>query len=327
MVPIARFEYLWSRQHKLSFNYSGNAAEPTFDQIQPVRDVSNPQNPIVGNPDLAATFTHRLRANYDNYIANSKLNYSVNVDASRTNNSVIRNVVQIENPIDGITNNYINETRYLNMDGVYRINTNYSVSKQLNDRKYNLAFSGSYNFDHRLSMTNNVENVTNVSTFIERFGPRINPNEWFEINPYVSYNHTTSTNSVLTRANNKTNTVALNLDGRIYFWDTFLFGYSASKNYVNGINANITSNPFVINAYIEKEFMERRGKVTFQAFDLLNQNNFVNREISENAIIDTKSNALSRYFMVRLSMRLQKWTGATGRGGRGINRRGDGSFM
>src|SRR5690606_19061403 len=46
LIPIARFEYLWSRQQRFSINYSGNAVEPTFDQIQPVRDVSDPQNPI-----------------------------------------------------------------------------------------------------------------------------------------------------------------------------------------------------------------------------------------------------------------------------------------
>ncbi|RQO70471.1 hypothetical protein DBR43_20875 [Pedobacter sp. KBW06] len=327
MIPIARFEYLWSRQHKLQINYSGTAVEPTFDQIQPVRDVSNPQNPIVGNPDLLAAFTHTINANYNNYIANSKLNYSLNLNGTMTDNAVIRNTVQIRQSLAGGITNYINETRYLNQNGIYRINANYSVNKQLNDRKYNLALSGSVSYDHRMSMTNGLQNNTNVLTMVERFGPRINPTEWFEINPNVSYNHTKSTNSLLINANSNTNTLALNLDGRVYLWDTYLFGYSASKNYVRGISANVTSNPFVINMYVEKELFDRRGKVTFQAFDLLNQNNFVSQDVSENAIVDTRSNALSRYFMVRLSMRLQKWTGAKGKNGRGIMRRGDGSFM
>ena len=332
MIPIARFEYLWSRQHKISVNYSGNAIEPTFDQIQPVRDVTNPQNPIVGNPNLRATFQHSVRAGYDNYIANSKLNYSINVNASLTDNSVVRNSVQIVDQSvvvgPGQKPVFINETRYLNMNGVYKISGNYSVNKQLNDRKYNLALSGSASYDHRLSMYDSEQNVNTLVTLIERFGPRINPNEWFEINPYVSYNYTKSDNSMPKFMDTKTNTLAFNVDGRVYFLKSWLFGYSASKNYVSGINANVTSNPFVVNAYLEKELFNRRGRVTFQAFDVLNQNNFVNRDVSEDGgYTDTKSNALSRYFMLRLSMRLQKWTGAQGRGGRGIMRRGDGSFM
>jgi uncharacterized membrane protein YgcG len=328
LIPIARFEYLWSMQHKFAINYSGSAQEPTFDQIQPVRDVSNPQNPVIGNPDLKATFVHAIKADYNNYIANSKLNYSINLVGALTDNSVIRNTLEILDPSVQGTKVYIRETRFLNTNGAYRLSANYSVSKQLNDRKYNLSLSGSARYDHRPSMSNNQTNINTVQTFIERFGPRINPTEWFEINPNVSYNFTKSMNSLPSFIDTKINTLAFNLDGRLYFLKSYLFGYSASKNYVSGISANVSSNPFVINMYLEKEFFKRRGKVTFQAFDLLNQNNFVNREIRENGgYEDTKSNALSRYFMLRLSMRLQKWTGAKGKGGKPVMRRGDGSFM
>ena len=152
--------------------------------------------------------------------------------------------------------------------------------------------------------------------------------EWFEINPYVSYNYTKSVNSLPNFRNNETNTLAFNIDGRMYIGETYLLGYSASKNYVSGIDPNVTSNPFVMNLYAEKELFNRRGKITLQAFDLFNQNNFVSREFNDNGgYTDTKSNALSRFFMLRLSMRLQKWSGAQGRGGREIRRRGDGSFF
>ncbi len=323
LIPIARFQYLWSRQHSVQINYSGNAQEPSFDQIQPVRDVSNPQNPIVGNPNLKVTFNHAINTNYNNYVANSKLNYSINMNASFTDNAVVRNVVQIADSYNSLKN----ETRYVNIDGVYRINGNYSISKQLDNRKYNLSLSGNVMYNHGLSMSNNVINTTNTWNMSERFGPRINPNEWLEVNPYVSYTITKSDNSLPTSIDSKTNTLALSVEGKFYMWKTLIFGYSASKNYVSGINANVTNNPFVINSYIQKEMWKRRATVTLQAFDVLNQNNFINREINDNSIVDTKTNALSRYFMVRLSMRLQKWSGARGRNNAQPIRRGDGSFM
>lgn len=322
IIPIAKFQYLWSRQHKLQLNYSGNAVEPTFDQIQPVRDVSNPQNPIVGNPDLKVTFNHSVRADYDNYIAASKLNYSVNVNASFTNNAVARNTVQIADAYGSLKN----ETRYINIDGVYRVNSNYSISKQLADRKYNLSFSGNVMHNHGVSMSNNVKNITSTWSLQEKFGPRINPNEWLEVNPNVSYSFIKSNNTLPTSINSRTNTLAFGIDGRFIMWESLIFGYSANKNFVSGINANVTNNPFVINSYITKEMWHRRATLTLQAFDILNQNNFVNRSITDEAITDTKSNALSRYFMLRFSMRLQKWSGMKGRGGRPAMRRGDGSF-
>ncbi|RYF25806.1 MAG: TonB-dependent receptor [Flavobacteriales bacterium] len=322
LIPIARFQYQFSKTHSVQLNYSGNANEPTFDQIQPVRDVSNPQNTIVGNPDLKVTFNHSINTNYNNYIANQKLNYSINLNATIVEDAVVRNVVQVFN-----NNNQLlrNETQFVNMDGGYRVGGNHSVSKQLNNRKYNLALSGNVSYIHGVSMSNNVASVTNTWNVTERFGPRINPNEWLEVNPNVSYNITKSKNTISPNEIN-TKTLALNIDGKFYMWKTLIFGYNASKNFVSGINANITSNPLVINAYVQKEFWKRRASITFQAFDILEQNNFVNLNVTDLVKTETRTNALSRYFMLRANVRLQKWTGAKGRNGRQMMRRGDGSF-
>lgn len=321
VIPIARFQYLWSRQHSIQLNYSGHATEPTFDQIQPVRDVSNPQNPVVGNPDLSVSFNHSINLNYNNYLANQKLNYSLNANATFVENSVVRNRVRIADNYGS----YKYETRFLNMDGAYRIGGNYSVSKQLDNRKYNLALSGNVSYNNGIAMSNDVKNITETWNIMQRFGPRITPTEWLEVNPNVSYRILKS-NNTLDMGEVDTKTWALNIDGRFYMWQTLIFGYSASKNFVSGLQANITSNPLVINAYLQKEFWRRRASVTFQAFDILQQNNFIDVDVNGLVTTETKSNALSRYFMLKANVRLQKWTGAKGRNGGKIRRRGDGSF-
>ncbi|RZK81157.1 MAG: TonB-dependent receptor, partial [Pedobacter sp.] len=331
IIPIARFEYLWSRQHRISLNYNGNANEPTFDQIQPVRDVTDPQNPVIGNPDLRATFIHTLRTDYSNYIANSKLNYNVNLNASLTENAVVRNFQTIDDPsyqpgTAGVSRQQIRETRFENSDGIYSLRGRYSINKQLDNRKYNLAFSGSVEIDNNITLYEGVKNSVRNLTFRERFGPRINPTEWFEINPNVSHTHSKQKNQLF--QNNEVNTLALNVDGKVYLWQTNLIGYNASKNFISGISANVNNNPLVVNMYYEKELFDRRGRIGVQVFDVFNQNNFINRDLrTDGGYTDTKSNALSRYFMVRMSMRLQKWSGAQGRNGGEVRRRGDGSFM
>jgi hypothetical protein len=326
LIPIARFEYRWTRQQKISFNYSGSAVEPTFDQIQPVRDVTNPNNPIIGNPDLLATFVHTIRGDYNNYIANSKLNLSFNANGSYTDNAVIRNVERVANPnTPGTT---INETRFLNVTGVYKLTGNYNISKQLNNRKYNLQLNGTANYSHNLSMRDGILNTTNITSLNQRFGPKINPTEWFEINADIGYKYEKSNNSTPGFANNEINTLSLNLDGRVYLWESWMFAYSGSKQFIEGVVGNTNTRPLVINASLERQLFNRRGQITFQAFDILNQNNFLSSEQqAEGGYTNTRVNPVSRYFMLKLSMRLQKWSGAQGRGGRGIMRRGDGSFM
>lgn len=325
LVPMFRFQYVWSRQERLSINYTGTPTEPTFNQIQPVPDYSNPQNPVFGNPDLKPSFRHTITSIYNNYISNSKLNLSATVAASVIENQVVSNTVQVQQP--GLKS-LLNETYYTNLNGNYNITGNYNIAKQLDDRKYNLSLNGTVSYGHAVAMSNGVQNYVSSWRINERFGPRIDPDSWYEVNPYVSYDINKSTNTLPGAFNSDIRTAALAIDGRFFFLKTWRLGYSASKNYITGINSNITKNPLVVNAYFEKEFFAKKnGILRVSAFDLFNQNNFVNRVITQNSITDTKTNALSRYFLVSFVLNLQKWSGTATRKGRALQRRGDGSFI
>jgi len=327
LIPIFRFQYVWSRQERISINYSGSPTEPTFTQIQPLPDYSNPQNPVFGNPSLKPSFQHSINTIYNNYITNSKINLSANVNTSFYDDQIVSNVVQVAQP--GLKS-YLPETFYINMSGARSITANYNISKQSQDREYNFALNGLVAYNHSLGMSNNLTNVVTGWHYNERFGPRIDPNDWLEVNPYVSYDINRSTNTLPNSVNSNIKTTALSVDGRFFLLKarTLTIGYSASKNYINGINSNVTKNPLVINAYLEQEFFKKKnGILRISAFDLLDQNNFVNRVITQNSITDTKTNALSRYFLVSFVLNLQKWSGTPKRNGRDMKRRGDGSFI
>jgi len=327
LIPIFRFQYVWSRQERISINYSGSPTEPTFTQIQPLPDYSNPQNPVFGNPGLRPSFQHSINTIYNNYITNSKVNLSANVNTSFYDDQIVSNVVQVAQP--GLKS-YLPETFYINMSGARSVTGNYNISKQSEDRDYNFALNGLVAYTHSLGMSNNIVNVVTGWHYNERFGPRIDPNDWLEVNPYVSYDVNKSTNTLPNSVNSNIKTTALSIDGRFFLLNTrtLTIGYNASKNYINGISANVTKNPLVINTYLEQEFFKRKnGILRISAFDLLDQNNFVNRVITQTSITDTKSNALSRYFLVSFILNLQKWSGVPTRNGKPMKRRGDGSFI
>ncbi|WP_442795999.1 outer membrane beta-barrel protein [Pelobium manganitolerans] len=320
LIPIARFQVRWSSTHALSLYYRGNASEPNFDQIQPVRDVSNPQRPVVGNPDLKAAFTHSVVGQYGNYLPNSRFNYNLRINSSFIENQVTSNTVIIPDAYGSKKS----ELRYINISGSNNQSVDYSISKQSADRKYNLSLSGSIDKSRRVAMSNNIKTFSDTWGFKESFGPRINPNDWLEINPYVSFDFNKTNYSI--GRNILQRVWALSLDGNIYFTKNLQFGYALSKNFVSGIGTNVTNNPFVINTMLQMRVFKNKGSLQLRAYDLLNQNNFINRSTSEYGFTEIVTNPNSRYVMLNLSMNLQKWTGAVGRGGRDIRRRGDGSF-
>ncbi len=49
--------------------------------------------------------------------------------------------------------------------------------------------------------------------------------------------------------------------------------------------------------------------------------------VTPQGVINTESNALSRYFLIGLRLNLQKWSGTPSRRGEPMRRRGDGSFI
>lgn len=325
IIPIARLQVRLSSTHRISLNYNGRATEPQFNQIQPVKDVTNPQNAIVGNPDLKVAFTHSLNGQYSNYIANSRINYELRVVSSFTEDQVVNNVVEIRDP--KAFGSFKNETRYVNLNGNNSNNADYSVSKQLNNRKYNLSLSGNIQNSNRVSMSNNQINNAKTWGFKQSVGPRMTPKPWLDINPYVSYDYNTTDYS-LARSRNVTQKIwALSLDGNIYFAKKYQFGYALSKNYVSGIGNNVTNNPFIINTSLQMRVFKNKGSIQLRAYDLLNQNNFINRTQNDLGFTETLTNPNSRYVLLNISMNLQKWTGAVGNNNRPIIRRGDGSFM
>jgi len=345
IIPVFRFSYSWSRTERFTLSYSGSNNEPSFTQIQPFTDISNKNNYIYGNPDLNPAFANSINAQYNNYLANSKMNFSFGVNYTFTSQQIITDNITVQlPPTVGSSGQLIRSTRndvhYVNMDGSNAVVGRYNISKQLDDRRYNLSLNGNITYSYGVSMSGNGrvvgndliidDNTAYHSTnwrFDERFGPRINPTDNIEINPYISYDLSRSFFTQPRAQSTQVQTTSLAVDGKMYFFKTFQINYSAAKSYVQGLGG-LSTNPLVINLGAEQEFLKKRNLVlTFSAYDILHQNNFIQQTVTATTVTNTLSNSLSRYFLVGLRLNLQKWSGRPQRNGKDMKRRGDGSFI
>lgn len=335
-IPAFRFAYSWSRTERFTLNYTGRNQEPSFTEIQPFTDISNPGHIIIGNPNLRPSFTNTLNALYNNYFANSKFNISLNLVASQIDDAIVQNN---STPTVGVRK--VTQTEYVNIDGTKSLVGRYSISKQSENRAVNLALNGNVSYSYSPQMRDGELYHQTSWRLDNRFGPRITPSDNFEINPFVGYDvaryftslpndPTTASllyDSGLRNAATQLLTTSLGLQGRMYFFKTWQFNYDATKRYISGINSGNTT-PFVVNMGFEKEFLARHNLVfTFNVYDVFHQNNYLQQVVTPQGETNTLSNTLSRYFMVGLRLNLQKWSGTPQRGGRNMQRRGDGSFI
>lgn len=305
-APVARFEYKFSRTQGLNINYSGQSREPSFSQLQPIRDISNPQFPITGNPNLDAEFTHNVRLRYNNFNTQSGTTFFAFLNGTKTDNKIVSNRVSSLSELYG----RVQETTYLNTDGFYSARGFYNLSKAYNKRKYVISANGSANFNNNVSFTDNEKNTAKNWVLSQGFSFQVNLGDWLELMPNINYTFNTTRNSIESRASQDVSTWAMGLNNKLYITPTLLWGIDLSKMSNNGYSNSINANPFIINSYIEKEFFKnKQASIRLHAYDILDEQVSISRTVSDNSELDSRSNRLSRYFMLSLTYKFQKFGG------------------
>lgn len=301
LIPVARYSYRFSRTKEFNASYNGRNNEPSFAQIQPVIDLSNPQFPVVGNPNLKAEFIHSLNLRFNNFNFEKGDVLFTNISVNISQDRVVSNTK---------FNNNIIETHYLNANGFYSINGFYAWSKPLAERKYTLSFNGFANFTHDINYVNNARNIGKNLILSQGANFQINPKEWIDLSPGFNYTLNRINYSLAGQNNTKISTWNLTFNGKTYIKKTWILGADFVKTINQGFSGSLAVNPFIMNTYLEKQFLKNKAaSLRLQVFDVYNENTSVARSVNGNSITDTRSNRLARYALLTFSLKLQKFNG------------------
>ena len=300
--PTVRYAYNFSRSRSFSVNYNGNTSQPSYTQLQPITDYSNPQYLVTGNPNLRPEFTTMLSMRYNSFDFISGNVFFGNISASFTNDRIVNNVFR---KADGIQ-----ETRYLNANGFYTLSGFYNVSKPIQNRKYVFNYGGNITFNNNVSFVNDRENKGRNWIMGQRLSTDYKLKKWLESNVALNYRLNNSSYSLQKQLNASTSAWTISHSSRIFLPKSFVLNYDLDKTINDGYTDNVTANPFIINAALEKQFFEKKNfSLKLQALDMLNENTSVSRNVTGSAITDTRTNRLGRYFMLTAILRLNKFVG------------------
>jgi hypothetical protein len=300
--PIVNLSYSLSDWDALAFVYSGISTAPDFYQLQPVPNISNLQNVIIGNPDLKSSFTHSGNLTYQHTDEHTAATFMLGLNGSVVEDQVVSNVVLIQDTLNSLKQ----ESRFENADGTYSIGSMYSYSIPFAKNKFKAELSGTWDYINMVSYANNLLNNNRNINFSQSVRLRMNQKN-LTLSGYATYNYSSNRYSIAQFKLRNIETWQFNINGRAFLNKRFSVSADVSKRINSGYSLNAL-NPLLINLNIEKSiFKNRQGTIALQAYDLLNQGNNLVRSISDNSITDSRYNQITRYFLLSFNYRLQNF--------------------
>jgi len=299
-VPSARFSFKINKVSNFSISYRGKNNQPDFSQIQPIRDLSNSQNIIVGNAELRSEFINNISLQYRSFNYKSGNSFFGNLSFQDIKNKIVTNRISV-------INTTAQETSFLNTHGYFDAHAYYLYSISLIEQVFNINVSGSGNYSNNISFINFQKNSGRYLVYTQGLQLSYLQEDWLDLDLKSSFTLNQTRNSLVSMVNNDAYTWTFGVGGKTYLHKWSL-SFDVSQRINNGFNDFISANPTLLNVYLERTFFKNnKGAIRIQGYDLFNENTGVSHDVFGNDIYQTRNNRLGRYFLVSLNLRLQKF--------------------
>lgn len=299
ILPSAVFVYNFSQTQNFRFNYRTSTNQPSLTQLQPVLDQSNINNQTIGNPDLKRSYTNNLNISYFSTKILSQRNFFALLNAQFINNSIVN--------YDSVLPSRAILSKPVNVNGAYRINgtMNYGFGiKQIYSR-FNFGINGGIN--NNISYSNGLLNTTLIKSFGPSFTYTYALDEVMDINLTARHNYSTTNNKLNAALNTNYVTRVYGADVTNYLPFEMVLNQSLNYTINEGRAPGYNTSVPIWNASISKFFMKnKRAELKISAFDILNKNVGVSRNVSQNQIVDQSYNVINQYFLIGFTYSLQK---------------------
>ena len=289
------------------FNYNTSSQSPRAQQLQPVANLSNPLNIVVGNPNLNREFNHRFYVNFNNYDYKSRSGFFSWFSATLTNDKIV--------PFSTTDEDRIRTTTYTNVDGVFRGNGGVSYSRTIKRDSSSVRFRvGLYN---NYTKEFNFSNGAKFSTKQNRLTPSLrmtyNYKELIEIEPRYSMSFNTIQYSFDNLDNETFQNHNVGLTTTTYWPKKIVFGNDLRYTYRTNVAPGFERSALFWNMSLGLKILKDKGTIKLTAYDLLDQNINTRRSITADYIQDSQSTVLQRYFMLGFTYKLSKVGSEKGR--------------
>ncbi len=291
-LPAASFNYRPNQGSNLNILYISSSQQPDLNQMQPVIDNTDPNRIVIGNPNLKPTFTNNLSVNYYFYKGISDRNLYAGGNFGNTNDQI-----SYSSTFDSLGKTI---SQPINIDGNYYASVYMGNGFPLFKRFMKLYYNLNMSYNNNVSLVNGSKTISQSTNLSPGMNVEKNSDK-FTVNIGANYNYNLPRSNISIQSNQPY--YSYEIYGTIFmkfpkgFSITSDGKYNNNGNRVTGYNLNY----FILNASLAKSFFKTEDLIiSINANDILNQNIANDRYISSNQIVDTKTQIIKRYFLLKV---------------------------
>ncbi|MDX2301876.1 MAG: TonB-dependent receptor [Microscillaceae bacterium] len=309
-LPFFMLRYDISKEKNLRLFYRTHTTAPSVSQLQNVINNSNPLQLSTGNPNLDQNYQHNLFLRYNAtkadksgvFFALLRLQYTDNHFANSTliaqQDTVLNDQVMLQRGAQ--------ITRPVNLDGYWssRMFVSYGVPVSFLKSNFNVDFSADY--ARSPGLINEKTNFANTTTLGIGLVLSSNISEKIDFTVSTRSQYNWVDNSLRQDLNDQYVNQNTQLKLTWILWKGWVFRSNLNHQAYFGLSEGFDQNFWLWNLEIGKKlFKNELGEIKIAVFDLLKQNNSLQRTISEVYLEDTETEVLQRYFMLSFTYRLK----------------------
>jgi hypothetical protein len=306
LLPLVNVQYKRKNTSSIGFNYNTSTTQPSTFQLQPVADISDPLNTYIGNPNLKRSYSHNLSLNMSSIDIYTQNNLFAFISYNQVNDAIVTS--------DEIKQNGARVSTPVNANGNFILVGNVSAGFPVKKIKSRVDIGLGANVSRTMSFVNGDPNAIDNYSITPNFGYQFVLDTSFDISLSARINFNTAKYSLQPQLNNQFLQQVYGIDVTNYFLGGFVLNNNLDVTINSGRSDGFNATVPLWNVSLAKSFLKyKRGEFKLSVFDLLNQNQGINRTANQNFIQDTRYNVLQRYFMLSFSYRLNR--SAAGNGG------------
>ncbi len=312
ILPDVNWNNKISKRSTIRVNLRANTNAPSINQLQNVFNNTNASFISTGNPDLKQQLSQNLNTRYTFTNTGKSQSFFANLNLQKTNNYV-SNATFVANK-DSVLNPSVTLFRGsqlskpVNLDGYWSARSFFTFGQMFKPLKANININAGVGYTNIPGLVNNVKSTSKAYNYNTGITVSSNVSQYIDYTFNYNAGFNKADNSIQPSLNTKYYNFTTGLQFNLLNKKGFFFQNDINNQTYKGLSDGFNQSFWLWNMGIGKKFLkDQKGELKISVYDLLKQNQSIQRNITATGIEDVQNVVLTQYFMLTFTYKLKNF--------------------